>query len=401
MATRAPGTPATRAGRQRLVTPALALVLAASLGGLTSFYLLLSVVPLYAVSGGGSGTTAGIATGVLMLTTVAAEIAMPRLTAAFGYRRLLAAGLILLGVPALALIASRSIAMIVVVCAVRGLGFAISVVVGGALVPALVPAERRGEGLGLFGIAAGVPAVVALPLGVWLARHAGYPLVFGLGAAAALAGLTVIGGLPRESPQPGRRDGVLAGLRSPALLRPAIAFSVTAMAGGAVVSFLPLAVTRSSGNLAATALLAQAATATAARWWAGRHGDRHGPSRLLIPGILAAAAGMLALMLRTSPAAVVGGMVLFGAGFGTSQNASMAVMIGQVTARRYGTVSAIWNLAYDAAMGAGALGFGLLAPRTGYAAGFAITAAVMLTGLVPAALAGTGDGRPGKDGEAA
>jgi predicted MFS family arabinose efflux permease len=383
MATRATGTSSAR--RSRLITPGLGLVLAVIAAGLTSVYLLLSVVPLYAASGGGGGTTAGTATGVLMLATVAGEVAMPRLSAAFGYRPLLAAGLILLGAPALALTASHDIAVILAVCAVRGFGFAIIVVAGGALVPALVPAERRGEGLGIFGIVAGVPAVAALPLGVWLVRHAGYPLVFVLGAAAALAGLAVIRGLPRGGPAPDRRDGVLAGLRSPALRRPAIAFSVTAMASGVVVTFLPLAVTRSSGNLAAAALLAQAATATLARWWAGRHGDRHGPARLLIPGILAAAAGMLALTLRTSPAAVVGGMVLFGAGFGVSQNASMAFMIGQVTERRYGTVSALWNLGYDAATGAGAAGFGLLAPNAGYAAGFAVTAAVVVAGLIPAA----------------
>jgi predicted MFS family arabinose efflux permease len=360
-------------------------VLACSLGGLTSFYLLLSVVPLYAAAGGAGGIRAGLATGVLMLTTVAAELVMPRLTARFGYRRLLVAGLLLLGAPALALNASAGIAVIVVVCAVRGLGFAITVVAGGALVPALVPDERRGEGLGLFGIVAGAPAVVALPLGVWLARHAGYPLVFGLGAATALAGLAVIRGLPEGDPERDACDGVLAGLRTPALRRASVAFAATAMAGGIVVSFLPLAVTRASGGLAAIALLAQAAAATSARWWAGRHGDRHGPARLLLPGVLAAAAGMLALVLTTSPAAVLGGMVLFGAGFGVSQNASMAFMFSQVTARRYGMVSAVWNLAFDAATGAGAAGFGLLASLAGYPAAFAVTSAVMLTALVPAA----------------
>jgi MFS family permease len=374
-----------RPPRPRLVTPALARVLACSLGGLTSFYLLLSVVPLYAAAGGAGGIRAGLATGVLMLTTVAAELVMPRLTARFGYRRLLAAGLLLLGAPALALNASAGIAMIVVVCAVRGLGFAITVVVGGALVPALVPAERRGEGLGLFGIVAGAPAVVALPLGVWLARHAGYPLVFGFGAAAALAGLAVIRGLPEGDPERDACDGVLAGLRTPALRHASVAFAATAMAGGIVVSFLPLAVTRASGGLAAAALLAQAAAATTARWWAGRHGDRHGPARLLLPGVLAAAAGMLGLVLATSPAAVLGGMVLFGVGFGVSQNASMAYMFSQVTPRRYGTVSAIWNLAFDAATGAGAVGFGLLASLAGDPAAFAVTSAVMLTALVPAA----------------
>lgn len=178
---------------------------------------------------------------------------------------------------------------------------------------------------------------------------------------------------------------MLAGLRAPALRRPASAFFVTAMAGGIVVSFLPLAVGRASANLAAAALLAQAAAATATRWWAGRHGDRHGPARLLMPAVLAASAGMLAITLTTSPAAVLAGMVVFGAGFGACQNASMATMLDRVPASRYATVSAVWNLAYDAATGAGAVGFGLVAARTGYAAGFAITAAVMLAGLIPAA----------------
>ena len=34
-----------------------------------------------------------------------------------------------------------------------------------------LPPERRGEGLGLLGIVSGVPAVIALPAGVWLAGH--------------------------------------------------------------------------------------------------------------------------------------------------------------------------------------------------------------------------------------
>ena len=47
-------------------------------------------------------------------------------------------------------------------------------------------------------------------------------------------------------------------LRTPALVRPSVVFSATTMAAGVVVTFLPLAVTQASGNLAALALLAQA-----------------------------------------------------------------------------------------------------------------------------------------------
>jgi predicted MFS family arabinose efflux permease len=288
----------------------------------------------------------------------------------------------LLGAPALALPASSTMAAILAVSLVRGLGFAICVVVGGALVAALVPPERRGEGLGLFGIVVGVPGVAALPLGVWLVGEAGYPPVFVAGAAAALAGLAVVPGLPGRQPAPERPVGVLAGLRAPALHRPALAFSATAMAAGVVVTFLPLALPGGSGGLAALALFVQAVGSTLSRWWAGRHGDRHGPAVLFVPGMVTAAAGILALVLIDRPAAVLAAMALFGAGFGATQNASMTLMLNRVAPSTYGTVSAIWNLAYDAGIGVGAFGFGVVAARTGYPPAFAVTAALMLAALV-------------------
>src|SRR2546430_15062668 len=75
------------APRPRLMSRTLVLVLAANVGALTSLYLLLSVVPLYAGSVGAGGIGAGLATGALMLSTVFAELVTPRLVAAFGYRR--------------------------------------------------------------------------------------------------------------------------------------------------------------------------------------------------------------------------------------------------------------------------------------------------------------------------
>jgi predicted MFS family arabinose efflux permease len=370
--------------RTRIVNRPLLLVFMASFGAMAGFFLLLSVVPLYAESVGAGGVGAGLATGALMATTVAGELAVPRLLGRFGHRAVLAVGLVLLGAPALALPAADALPAILAVNLVRGLGFAVCVVVGAALVAALVPPERRGEGLGLYGIVVGVPGVAFLPLGVWLVDQAGYPAVFVAGAVAALAGLAAVPGLPGRRPAADDPPvGVLAGLRAPALIRPAVAFSATAMAAGVVVTFLPLAVTGGPQNLAALGLFAQAVTSTASRWQAGRYGDRHGPAVLLVPGVVVTAAGVLTLVLVDSPVAVVAGMVVFGAGFGVTQNASMTLMLNRVAPSGYGMVSAIWNLAFDAGIGAGAFGFGVLAAQTGYEAAFAATALVVLAALVP------------------
>src|SRR6266536_1024218 len=101
----------TRSARQPLVTRSLLLQFAVTLGSSISFYLLLSVVPLYASSAGAGGNAAGMATAALMFSTVAGELVTPRLTARYGYRLTLAVGLILLGAPALALTGPANLAV--------------------------------------------------------------------------------------------------------------------------------------------------------------------------------------------------------------------------------------------------------------------------------------------------
>jgi|HubBroStandDraft_4_1064222.scaffolds.fasta_scaffold38943_2 predicted MFS family arabinose efflux permease len=377
-----------RGPRPGLITRPLLVRFVSIVGVAASFYLLLSTVPEYARAAGASAGTAGLTTTALTLSSVAAYLVAPRLIARYGYRSALAAGLAALGVPALLLAApglDASVAVIMVVCVVRGVGFAVTCVAGYALTISLIPLQRRGEGLALVGVVSGVPSVTCLPLGVWLAAHVGYRPVFVAGGVAALAGLASVPWLPRSGRAAGPSTGIVAALRMPALNRPALTFSAAAMAVGIVVTFLPLAVARTATDVAALALLVQPATAIGGRWLAGRYGDRHGPAVLLGPGVLVAAAGLALLGLTAVPALVIAGAAVFGAGFGVTQNASLTIMYDRVPESGYSAVSALWNLAYDGGMGVGAAGFGVLAVRTGYPAAFALTAAVLPVVLVAAA----------------
>ncbi|HEU4641096.1 MAG TPA: MFS transporter [Gemmatimonadaceae bacterium] len=371
------------ASRQSILTRPLVAAFAASFGTVMSFYLLLSVVPMYATSVGAGTVGAGLATGAMMFATMATELAVPRLVARFGYRLVCAAALLLIGAPALALPLSASMTVILALCVVRGVGLAVIFVVGSALVASLVPAERRGEGLGLYGVVVGVPSIVGLPLGVWLAGHVGFGPVFVAGALVALAPLAVVPGLPERAATPESPHGLLAGARTRALARPSLFMAVSALATSIAVTFLPLAIAHATGSLAALALLVQAATSTLCRWWAGHHGDRHGSARLLLPGVLAVVAGTVALARIDSAAAVLVGMALLGSGFGIVQNASLALMFDRVSPAAYDAVSALWNLAYDGGLGLGAAAFGVVSARTGYPMAFAITAGCMLVVLAP------------------
>ena len=381
--------------RARLVTRPLMVRFVSVIGTATSFYLLLSAVPLYARSAGASTGLAGLTTTALTLSSVAAYPVTPRLMARYGTRAVLAGGLLALGLPALALAVSANIGLILAACVVRGAGFAVLCVAGGALTVSLIPAQRRGEGLALVGLVSGVPSVAALPLGVWLAGHLGYRPVFAAGGLAALAGLASLPWLPgaRAATRATKADGMLAALRNPALVRPAALFSATTMAVGIIVTFLPLAVARDRrrrgrAGPAGPARRGHRRALAGGPPTADRPSDRHGQrsAALLVPGVLAAAAGVLVLSLTAVPAAVIAGAAVFGLGFGVTQNVTQTVMYDRVPESAYGASSALWNLAYDGGMGLGAAGFGVLALHTGYPVAFVLVAAILAAAVLPAVL---------------
>jgi predicted MFS family arabinose efflux permease len=364
-----------------LVTRPLMLRFVSIVAGSIGFYLPLAAVPMYAAAAG-SATAGGLANGVLLVATVAGELATPRFVARVGYRWALSIGLVLLGAPALVLLATSSFAAVFAVNAVRGVGFAITVTAGGALTAALIPDGRRGEGLALVGLVGGVPSLLALPFGAWAATHWGFGPVFVLTAAAPLLAVVTIPWLPRREATSTEHHGVVSSLRRGALMRPATIFAASAAAAGVVVTYLPLALAHNAAWVAPLALLLQPATATGGRWVAGRLGDRGGQSRLLVPGLSMSIAGVAAMAMIGSDVLVLAGAATFGAGFGVLQNASLSLMYSRVPASGFSAVSAIWNAGYDLGMAVGAAGVALLVTTVGFTPAFLVTGLAMVPALL-------------------
>ncbi|WP_222853565.1 MFS transporter [Fodinicola acaciae] len=366
----------------------MVLLLTMIVTAMASFYLLLSVVPLYG-STYGTGV-AGMSTATMMLGTVLVELIAPAVLSRLGPRTSILIGVGLLGVPALALTITldgvAGLVLLLVVCLARGGGLGIVVVAGAALAAELAPAGRRTESIGLYGLASAVPSIVALPLGLWAVPQIGYVTLFIAAAVVAVPALFAAAGLPSTTTTPERHAGVASALLVGGLARPAIVFAATTLAAGVCVTFLPLAVPADQRHWAAAGLFAQSIATPLARWWAGRYGDRVGAGRLLWPALIASAVGIAALCWTGSPVAVIAGMCVFGIGFGVAQNVTLALMYERVPREQYGRASALWNLAFDGGMGLGAAGFGTVVAFSGYPGAFAITAAAVFAALFPALL---------------
>ncbi|ABG05939.1 major facilitator superfamily MFS_1 [Rubrobacter xylanophilus DSM 9941] len=361
----------------------MAFVLLAALGTFTNVNLLLPVMPLYVARSGAGDFFAGLATTALLLTTVVAQIGTPRVLGRCGYSSTLIAGMVLLGVPSAFYVWTDAAVPLLGITLVRGLGFGVATVAFAALVTDLSPPERRGEGIGLYGVASTLPAVFGLPLGLWLVNWLGYETVFLAGAAGCVVGVAgVLAARVNAVDPPDGSAGFVAGMRRSSLRRPLFAFVSTTVAAGVLVTFLPLASPGSGLDSAATALLLWGLVQTAARWWAGRATDRSGAERLIQLSLVLSGLGMLAVSLPENPVMLLTGAVLNGVGFGVLQNATLSVLTDRVPRSEYGMISTLWNVGFDAGAGASPLVFGLIAAGAGYPFAFAATAALIFASLV-------------------
>ena len=364
-----------------LITPRVIRLFVVTAGATVSFYTPLSALPSLVQDQTGSSTAAGATTAVLMLTTVVTELFSVPLMRRWPAERLLFVGVALLGLPALALtVLPPSLNLVLAVSALRGIGFALSVVVGGALAARSFPGGRKGEGMGVYGVVVGVFSITALPIGLMIGQNWGYAAVSAITAGSAIAVLPAASRLHRTRPQtdvaPSRGDG-----RWTVSLVPAIGFLGTTIAAGVIITFLPITFS-ALGHASTVAIACQSVASTSARWLAGRLGDRRSHRELLAPGIGVAAIGVAALVVADTGLGVTAAMIVFGIGFGVTMNASLAVMLESVPPSHYGGVSAQWNLAYDIGLGIGSIGFGMMLNLLPHRASYALVAGVVAVPLM-------------------
>jgi MFS family permease len=364
-----------------LRAPGMPLLLAMTVLGFASYAALLPVAPLWAVRGGADAGGAGLVNGVLMLFTVLTQLVVPAALRRFGWAPVLVAGMVLLGTPGVAHVLTDELAPTLLLSAVRGLGFGVLTVTGSALVAELVEPARRGQAIGVYGLAIAGPQVLLVAGAPWIAEQLGFWVVF------TLAGLPLLGVVPaiglarmlHHVPEPQERAPYLR------MLRPMFLLLGVTLAGGALITFM--AQMSTSAPLTVLALLVMTAMAALTRWRVGSLADRHGPDRFIWPLVLNTAAGMaiIAWAVRdpqaTSAPALLVGTALVGASYGALQNLTLVVTFASVSRPHYGSASAVWNIGFDAGTGIGSVVVGLVAAALSFSAAMLAAGALALLTL--------------------
>ena len=376
--------------------PGMRPLVAMTFTGFAGYAVLLPVAPLWAVHGGADTSGSGLVNGVLLVFTVLTQLFVPPALRRFGWGPVMATGMVLLGVPATLYAASDALGPILVLSAVRGVGFGVLTVTGSAAVAALVGTERRGEAIGLYGLAVALPNLVLLPAGPWLAEQLGFGVVFAisalplLGIPSALRLATHLhGGAPDllhladDHPADRASDPESAAYRR--LARPTLLLLSVTLAGGAAITFVPQMV--SEGLLAAAGLLAMGLVAALSRWRAGVLADRFGTQPFLWPLVLVTGVGTaLVAVAVADPIATrawlfVAAMATLGLAYGALQNLTLVAAFAVVSRRHHNLASAVWNVGFDAGTALGSVSVGFLAQGTSFAAAFWLIAGLAVSVL--------------------
>ncbi|HEY7140011.1 MAG TPA: MFS transporter [Methylomirabilota bacterium] len=274
--------------------------------------------------------------------------------------------------------------------ALQGVAFSVFFIANFTVVVDLVPPDRRGQALGIFGISGLVSGAVGPALGELVVRGAGFRGLFLAAAALPLlaAGITArLRHLPERRPVE-RREG-LPGLLRGIVAAPRLPMTLGAAFGlgqGVMFTFFPTYALSLGVGWVGLFAVSYSGAALGVRATASSLADTAGRRAVIIPAlalqaaatVLLAGLGILArsLGLPAGPFLALAG-VLAGGAHGLLYPALTALVVDVTPPERRGRVVGVFMAFILLGQAGGAAGFGYLAHALGYGPMFAVLSLVL------------------------
>ncbi|MGV3489189.1 MAG: MFS transporter, partial [Tuberibacillus sp.] len=257
---------------------------------------------------------------------------------------------------------------------IQGLGWGMSTTAGGTVATDIIPAKRRGEGMGYFGLSGNIALALGPSLGLVLVSMIDFSYTFLLAALGGLLALIFAAMLhykPVEKNLPPHNKWDIV---EKSALKPATLMFFMTMCFGGIASFLPLYAQEKGIGGIEWYFIVYAIALMLSRTFSGRIYDLKGHQAVFIPGAVLIIAAMLCLAYLGNFMYLMIAASLFGFGFGAIQPAMQAWAVEKAPMNRKGMANATFFSFFDLGIGFGAFFFGIIANHFGYA-GIYITAA--------------------------
>jgi MFS family permease len=352
----------------------------------------LPILPQYVVSLGGTASQVGLVIGTLTLMSVIIRPYFGRAVDKYGRKKFMLFGA---GLFALLFSIYGQIHAVIPLCFVRvahGVAHGSYLAAAYAYVADLAPPDRRGEVMGVYGVA-NVVAMALFPAlgGAIISRTGSFPTLFILSTAIATGGFVSVFFLS-EIRAEGKKDGGKAGPASPikrrAVLVASLALFSAAALYGSVVTFLPVYAPARGLRNVGIFFSTYAVFTLISRLIAGKLSDRFGRRKIILPFlvIVAMAAFMLPFLRDLYLLVLIG--AFFGLGFGAFMPALNAYVVDETPLQQRAGALAFFTAFMDIGITTGALVLGVVGQYWGYETMFFIGGVVVVAGITLFAISG-------------
>lgn len=346
-----------------------------------SFYVLMPTLPFYLMDE--LGVDEAVAGGILASYVVAALLVRPfsgfiveRFDAKHAYLAALAA--YVLGTAGYLLAAS--VMGFVVVRIAIGMTFAILSTASNTQAIDIIPSQRRGEGIGYFGLMSSLAMAMGPMAGLWLMDHFAFAVIFDTAIAAAVAGL-VIASLVRSPGKSRVVQSAVLSLDRFLLVRGiplACNLAVIGLAYGMLLAFAAVYGRQVGAQNTGVFFTLMAIGMMVSRTFAGRLVDGGRVVLVVNGGTLSIVGGMGLMVLWPDAATFYLSGIFIGAGFGVVYPAYQTLIVNLGSHSQRATAVATYFTALDVGIGLGMVLAGLIAARVGMGMAFAGGSALVL-----------------------
>ncbi len=373
----------------------IALISAMGLMGRLSYEMLRSpVTPIYARHLGAPPQLIGLIVAAATISGVFLKMPAGVLGDIVGFRRLMSAGTVPKALGPFLYLVARNPLSLIAVRLFHGLSTALYAPPAAALVAKLFPAQR-GRFLGIYSAAENAGVVLGPVVGGAALLAFGFDRTFlisgAIGVLTLIIGLVLLSRrIPEDQPTPGRRDlpsirrAVAEIARQRTVLLTALAEGSLFFGFGSLQAFLPLFAIGRGIDAAAVGLIfgAQGVTSLLSRPYLGRLSDRVGRRPVIVGGLAAAAAVLLAVPWQHTEVALILLGALFGLATGAVTPAGQALIADVAREGNLGAAMGAFGSLWDVGHALGPICAGILRGFFSYTVVFSVIGLVIGVALL-------------------
>ncbi|KON88266.1 MFS transporter [Sporosarcina globispora] len=354
------------AGAEKIWSRDFVLILMSNFFIFLGFQMTLPTIPLFVEKLGGNDQLIGMVVGIFTFSALLLRPFAGHTLETKGRRFVYLTGLAIFVVSVGSFGFVNSLIFLFLLRIVQGFGWGFSTTASGTIATDLIPANRRGEGMGYFGLSGNIALAFGPTLGLALAGVISFRLLF---LICALLGLTALVLSSRIKYKQVEKQSVPLkrwDIYEKSALRPSfLLFFITVTFGG-IASFLPIYSAQKGIGGIHWYFLLFAIALMISRTFAGRLYDQRGHQAVFLPGAVLVLAAMFLLAWLPNSMIMYTAAILYGLGFGSVQPALQAWSVKEAPANRRGMANATFFSFFDLGVGIGAMVFGQIAHLYGY-----------------------------------